>query len=326
MSDAHAEHSSFAAPLSDTAGQPVVVGYDGSTEGDKALGWAAGFAALCGVPLQIVYAVEPPDGGGGDPFGAVEPEEWPGRATGVARRGANHVLRQHPNLRVEADGAVGNPAAEIVMRSATASVVVVGRRTTQPVDALGSVSFAVGAHARCPAVVVPSASTPLLGPRCPVVVGIDGSASSRHAVTFAADVALRAGAELILVSAWTRPSREPWMAGPDEAHDDRPRSGKSAEHSAAVQVVRGAADLVHRLAPDLPTVQVVRQGPAHEVLLQASGEAGLLVVGSRGAGGFVGLQVGSVSRALLRHATIPVAVVPQGSSVDSRPYALGEGV
>ncbi|MEO7270085.1 MAG: universal stress protein [Knoellia sp.] len=326
MSDARAEQSSFAAPLFDTAGQPVVVGYDESAEGDKALGWAAGFAALCGVPLHVVYAVEPPDGGSGDPFGAVEPEEWPGRATGVARRGANHALRQHPNLRVQADGAVGNPAAEIVMRSATASVVVVGRRTTRPVDPLGSVSFAVGAHARCPAVVVPSASTPLLGPRCPVVVGIDGSASSRHAVAFAAHVALMARAELILVSAWNHRSHEPWMAGPDEARDQPLGSGKPAGHSAAVQVVRRAADLVQRLAPDLPTIQVVRQGPAHEVLLHASGEAGLLVVGSRGAGGFVGLQVGSVSRAVLRQATIPVAVVPQGSSVDPRPYALGEGV
>jgi len=146
-----------------------------------------------------------------------------------------------------------------------------------------------------------------------VVVGVDGSASSSLAVTFATDMARLAGAELVLVSAWQRPSREPWMAGSDEVPEQSPGSAKPPGHRAAVQVVRNAAALVHEMAPNLPVIQVIRQGSAHEVLIDAAKEAGLLIVGSRGAGGFVGLQVGSVSRAVLRRATIPVAVVHQGS-------------
>ncbi|MYS44191.1 universal stress protein, partial [Streptomyces sp. SID5998] len=60
--------------------------------------------------------------------------------------------------------------------------------------------------------------------------------------------------------------------------------------------------------PQVPVDHVLVKGDAREALIEASGRAGLLVLGARGHGGFAGLLLGSVSQAVLHHATCPVTV------------------
>lgn len=293
---------------------PVVVGYDESPEAAQALRWAAGQAAARGVELRVLYAAEPPV-----PLPWTSGAHLPSAsamqhlAARVASRGAELARTHHPGLTVHGRGAVGSPAAELVSLSQSASLVVVGKGVhTDPLGSLGSVSFALGAHARCPVVVVQGATTPEVGPEHPVVVGVDASRSSMRALTFAARMAELMRADLTVVSAWMSPGHQPWMeagwADPVQTADLL-----AAEAEAAAACVRDALALVEDQHPSVHAVGRTPEGRAASALLQESASAGLLVVGSRGHGGFTGLILGSVSRAVLRRADLPVAVVREGS-------------
>jgi nucleotide-binding universal stress UspA family protein len=138
-----------------------------------------------------------------------------------------------------------------------------------------------------------------------IVVGIDGSEQSHGALRFAAKEARLRGAKLHLVHAWSVPytpiSTAPFvtMGGLPELERGVAEGG---EHilDAAVEAV------------DLSGIEVEREvtrGDAAHALLKAAAGADMLVVGSRGHGGFVGLLLGSVSHASASHATCPVVVV-----------------
>lgn len=292
---------------------PVVVGYDESPEAAKALRWAAGQAVARGVQLSVLYAAEPP-----------MPLPWTSGtllpntsaiqhlAAKVARRGGELARTQHPELVVHGQGAVGSPAAELVSLSQSASLVVVGRgEHTDPLGSLSSVPFALGAHARCPVVVVQGQATREMGPGHPVVVGVDASRSSMRALAFAARTAELMRADLTVVSAWTSPGRQPWMedgwADPVQTADLL-----AAEAEGAAACVREALALVQDRHPTVHAVGRTPEGRPASALLHECDLAGLLVVGSRGHGGFTGLILGSVSRAVLRRADLPVAVVREG--------------
>jgi nucleotide-binding universal stress UspA family protein len=292
----------------------VVVGYDESPAATKALSWAAAQADARGLPLRVVYAANPPvplpwTPGTSLPSTAVLQHS----AAKVARGGADRLRREHPQLEVRSEGAVGSPAAELVMHSETAAFVVVGRRARSgPISSLGSVSFALSAHARCPVVVVQGAVARDVGPEHPVVVGVDGSRSSLRAAEFGAAMADAAGADLVIVSAWASPERQPWM-GDIWSEPGRAADLLAAEYDGAATCVRTAQSLANELYPQLDTTARTPEGQPTEALLAESGKAGLLVVGSRGHGGFAGLMLGSVSRAILRRAELPVAVVRDGA-------------
>ena len=139
-----------------------------------------------------------------------------------------------------------------------------------------------------------------------IVVGVDGSDSSRHALEWAYDEAAHHGASLIVVTTWHPPAlpmTPPYGSIPPEDYGDQPR--------------REALELLERftseLVPKDPVVDVhtsVEEGknPA-KVLIERSKEADLVVVGSRGHDGFVGMLLGSVSQHLVAHAECPVVVV-----------------
>lgn len=132
-----------------------------------------------------------------------------------------------------------------------------------------------------------------------VVVGVDGSDASREALRTAARFAQLLGASLRAVTAWSQPvavSAYAVSLMPDLAD----AAGDSARE--AVHAVFGE---------DLPASLniVVRQGNAAHVLITESEGAEMLVVGSRGHGGFAGLLLGSVSSECAEHAKCPVLVV-----------------
>lgn len=131
-----------------------------------------------------------------------------------------------------------------------------------------------------------------------VVVGIDGSTPSKRALEWAAFIARNTGAEIVAVTAWHLP-----LYGPAEWPLDW-----DPETEAGNTLRQTVGDV---LGPDAGVTvrELVMQGDAAQILLDASTDAQALVVGSRGHGGFTGLLLGSVSRACVEHAMCPVVVI-----------------
>lgn len=130
----------------------------------------------------------------------------------------------------------------------------------------------------------------------PVVVGVDGSPPSLDAVRWAATEARRLGRDLLLLHA------ELPMPGNVDDSDGRLRAALHARSCQWLQEAR-------LVAPGVPTRFAVHVGEPAEVLLTASGESSLLVLGSRGAGGFDALLAGSTVLSVAGHARCPVVVV-----------------
>lgn len=289
----------------------VVVGYDGTPEAAEALEWATDWASLHGSRLMVACAADPGLTSGPSSVGAADVVAVRRAVGRVATRGADHARSARSELDVRSLGAVGHPSAELVALSGGAELVVVGRRTRQehPTPSLGSVSFALSAHSRCPVVVVQGQRR--LAEGRPVVVGVDGSRPALRAVAFAAEAARVAGAGLVVASAWSGGEVAPWLA---ELWDAAAlEADPEAGHESAAAAVAGAAvAAVRRSHPDVEVTVRTARGSAPDVLLDEVRDAGLLVVGARGGGGFPGL-LGSVSRSVVRLADLPVAVVRVGS-------------
>lgn len=137
-----------------------------------------------------------------------------------------------------------------------------------------------------------------------VVVGVDGSGASRSALRLAAEEAQAHGATLVALTAWqaTPPIAGPTGRPPAMEIGDEPQDTVAGELSATVAEVLGAE------VGAAVTTRVVEGQPA-KALIDASGDADLVVVGTRGHGGFVGLLLGSTSQQVAAHAHCPVLVV-----------------
>jgi nucleotide-binding universal stress UspA family protein len=141
-----------------------------------------------------------------------------------------------------------------------------------------------------------------------IVVGVDGSPESERALQWAEAEAARRSAALDVVHAWMTPYP---LNPPDYVIDPTPFEVRGAEllHWATSSLA-GVAGSEHAPAEIRPVL--VRDVPVN-ALIQAAEGAELLVVGSRGRGGFSGLLLGSVSQNCVQHAPCPVTVIPPGS-------------
>jgi nucleotide-binding universal stress UspA family protein len=138
-----------------------------------------------------------------------------------------------------------------------------------------------------------------------IVVGVDGSPESRAALAWALDEARLRGARVLAVHAWTAPEAYAFDAptATMPAMEDALRQVGERVLESAVSETVAAAEV------DVPVERrVVDAGPA-EALLAAAGDAALVVVGSRGRGGFASLLLGSVSNQVAQHAPCPVVIV-----------------
>lgn len=140
------------------------------------------------------------------------------------------------------------------------------------------------------------------------VVGVDGSAGSERALDWAFLEAADRGGSVHVVSSWQHPLRyagDVWGLGMD------PSAETGLVHAAEAEAVR----LVDVATRDrlVATTTAVAEGHPAQVLVDAVTPGDLLVVGSRGHGGFVGALIGSVSQHLVTHACCPVVVVPDGT-------------
>lgn len=132
-----------------------------------------------------------------------------------------------------------------------------------------------------------------------IVVGVDGSSFSEKALHWAAFLGMTLGARVEAVAAWDYPAAAGWATPP-------------SDWDPAADTKKILQDTIHKVFgahPPLDLAADVREGGAARVLLEASEGAGMLVVGSRGHGGFVGLLLGSVSANVAEHAKCPVLIV-----------------
>lgn len=140
-----------------------------------------------------------------------------------------------------------------------------------------------------------------------VIVGVDGSASSKAALAWAARWSKLSAAPLVAVATWDFPASYAWVARP-------PEGDPAAETTGAL---RAALDEVLGEHPGIELSTEVICGHPAPVLTSLSKAAALLVVGSSGHGEFAGMLLGSVSRHVVAHAHCPVVVVRNGYSTSS---------
>jgi nucleotide-binding universal stress UspA family protein len=138
-----------------------------------------------------------------------------------------------------------------------------------------------------------------------IVVGVDGSASSREALEWAVKHAALEHAPLTVIAVH-EVAASAWTGSPIVFPEDRPAEQQAQQ--AAQEAVNKAVSALGGPGPDSVTVRGV-SGQAAQLLIEASAHADLVVVGSRGAGGFANLLTGSTSSKVVNHAACPVVVV-----------------
>ncbi|MFJ6131907.1 universal stress protein [Janibacter terrae] len=289
-----------------TPAAAVVAALDGSHRDAAVLAWAAAEATAIDAPLHLVHAVDlgTPLSAYGELLTSPEiverVEEDSERVVAQARA---QVVAEHPDLSVTTALPTGAPAGALLNAASGARVLVVGsaRKNRAQRIVLGTTSLSVVAHAPCPVVLVPEGSSTKGDGR--VVVGVDGSDHSRLAFRHALDAAQMRGKQVTTVTTWnvevehgvvvTEPGTPAW-----EAVDARYRA--MAERTIAED--RAAH-------PEIDVTVEVHHGRAADTLVEVSEGADMLLVGSRGRGGFRGMLLGSVSQRVLALATCPVAVL-----------------
>ena len=294
----------------------VVAGVDGSECGLQAVRWAAAEALRRQLPLRLVAAHAWPSGGlVGDPgLGVDYRAVLRDVVLGHLATAAADARQVAPELDIEQVEVTGYPVPVLLGESAHAEILVLGDRGLGGFTGLliGSVAVEVTAHASCPVIVVRGSEPDRTGPRPePVVVGVDGSPTSEAATAFAFEAASLRRVPLVAVHVWRDVLVDATMA---------PLLDWDVIDSDEREV------LAERLAgwtekyPDVPVRRLVARDRPARALVEESGRAQLVVVGSRGRGGFHGLLLGSVSQALLHHAHCPVAVVrsPRGDEPPAR--------
>lgn len=143
-----------------------------------------------------------------------------------------------------------------------------------------------------------------------IVVGVDGSTDSLHALDWAADQAAEHGLPIRLVHAY-----QPVIAAMPAVAVRLPEATEESE-----RILRHAQKWVLSDHPDLPVSILSIEGPAPRVLLEASKQARLVVVGREGLGRFAELALGSVSLAVASRSTTPVAVIPSSWDPPAEPH------
>jgi nucleotide-binding universal stress UspA family protein len=281
--------------MTGVTGAPVVAGVDGSARGLDAAEAAAIEAALHHRPLRIVHV-----------------SIWPAAPGSANRDRADEILdeavqlvrRVRPDVAATSEIVEGRPAAALVDAARTAFLLVLGDRGTGDLADLlvGSVAEQTTTHAASPVMVIRGA----LARPGPVVVGVDGSRRSHAALDVAAQEASLRSAELVAVHVWGGGSAVD--LGEPMPLTERFWTSEEIETRVMAEAVAGIAERY----PDVPVRRSIVRGKPRAALTEHSRTAQLMVIGSRGHGGFGGLLLGSVSRHLMHHSMCPTVIVRAG--------------
>ncbi|MBW4093947.1 MAG: universal stress protein [Acidobacteria bacterium] len=297
----------------------IVVGVDGSDQGDCAVIWAAREAERQHLPLHLVTAYSVPvfaasglDGG----YATVDDDVIRESARAVVAHAQEKVASF--NIDVDARVESGDAAGVLLDLSKTATMLVFGTRGRGGFVGrlLGSVSSALPAHSHCPTVTVPLTCAARLGEapahpgkdqslpqdvKAQVTVGVDGSEQARSAVLTAAEYAMSSGLSLrVLCAVPPYNGSLAWMPA-------------AVDHDGLFEEIRGqlaaGKSWLQSHFPKLDISMELIDAQPVEALIEASRESELLVLGSRGKGGFAGMLLGSTTDGVLHHAKGPVMVV-----------------
>lgn len=280
----------------------IVVGVDPNPAGGDALDWALREAVAVGGSLQAIRAWTL-SAQSTEAFAYTADAVIPGEAA-AAQLVADEQLKLAVDRVPGADAVpstataiFGAPSDVLVQHAQDSLMLVVGSRGRAALSraVLGSVSSSVLHHVTCPVTVVPELRA-VDGASPRVLVGVDHSAPSLVALSVAADQARRRGAVLIPVFV-----HEPFEV---------PRGGAHAPDLALLEATERSALESAAVAAGAVQVQAeVLVGQTAACLLEAARPQDLVVLGSRGRGGFSGLLLGSTSTQVVQHATCPVLVV-----------------
>ncbi|WP_405764853.1 universal stress protein [Streptomyces sp. NBC_00080] len=264
---------------------PVLVGVDGSATSMAAVEAAAREADRLGVELQLTHAFEwsatrvppgvPPwDPGGSRVHGSVNSAltEAERRARGAA-----------PGLSVTRTVLMGEPMTVLETESRRASLTVVGSRPPSRAagSRRGSLAVRLAAHGRSPVLMVRGRPDPA----GPVVLVGDHGRGGRAAAEFAFAEASARGTDLVVLNGW-------------DTRTGKPRNGFAATLST-----------LRRSNPDIVVRRPRVRGGIRRAVVEASARAQLVVVGMNGCVGWTAASRTRISRATLRHADCPVAVI-----------------
>jgi len=278
---------------------PVVIALAHSRHTDDTIAWGLTEAERLERPVRLVSVVDLPRAAAMWSWAVAVPDVTGAVATKEFLDGyAARERSRRPTLDISTSVLQGVPAAELRAESRDASLLVVGAGGRP--GRVSRVAAHVAAHAVSPvAVVRPPAAGDAGHAPLPVVVGVDGSATSLGATQVAAEAARVRGAHLTVVH--VRPTvAAPYGEGVavPEVPDGEPARWAAEELAVLLREQHPGVDV---------DVVVVDDDPAH-ALVTASGDAQLVVVGSRGLGAFPGMLLGSVSQEVVRSAACTVLV------------------
>ncbi|WP_231861142.1 MULTISPECIES: universal stress protein [Frankia] len=305
------------------------MGVDGSRDADAALRWAAGEAWLRGDRLEAILAWTADDCPREvlDRAYAPGPHTVEGTALALLRECVQRTRDPRRPVPVTERAVYADPVEALLSAGAGADMIVVGYRGTSRLRRylVGSVAAACLHQATRPVVVVRADGRAAEDDDDrPVLVGVDGSAASLAALRWAAGQAALHAAPLRVVHAW-QPT--PLLPPGHRAARDRAALEQAAHAVLDDCVTSGLPDRglparampARALAARAPAdegpaavtldTRLALGGPAQSLLAEAV-DARLLVLGSRGHGGFAGLLLGSVAHQCVHHARCPVAVIP----------------
>lgn len=284
--------------------ETIIVGVDGSESAAGALRWAQREAQLRTAQLTAVMAWGLLDQHHPDPSIPFNPHYGPDDARAALHAYVTDALGAVTGVHLKTRNDI--PDQTLLAMSENASLLVLGGRGLGGFKGmlLGAVSYKCLHQARCPVAIVRGNHAHLDGEPERIVVGYDGSDTSRAAVAWAVEEARTRHAHLHVIHCWNAyygGADAYGLAAIDPTMYERP----------AQDLLDHALDGIDTagLTEDIDRSLVCDNAP-HAVLEAAKG-ADLIVLGSRGVGGFEGLLVGSTTAQVVHHASCPVVVLPQ---------------
>jgi nucleotide-binding universal stress UspA family protein len=274
----------------------LAVGVDGSGVGQNALRWATDLAVRIGAQVHAINCFH-------DPYSEVTPENHDRLLAERERELSDEwtTIARDAGLTVTTEVRQGDPRQVLghMTDQDHADLLVLGRAGAGGGPGflhLGSVVEHVAHHLSIPLAVIPPAASRVVER---IAVGVDGSAGSRAAVLWTADLASALGATVVAVNV-----EEPYV---EWTMPESPRNWRrDTEH----RIAKWTAPLE---AADVPVRSIAHRNlrPAYGLLEAATAcHSDLLVIGERGLGGFTGMRIGGVALRVLHRADLPLAIIP----------------